>query len=200
MEAIARAFSEAVFGVYPPPAGYRVSVRIDQGFVVANAVSSGRRLSSHIGLQAVIEVTAPKAEAATVASDVADQFATPAAAEAVFLPAIVDGMAAVPAADGGEYAQALAQTLSISEGVVTGAPVDLVTRSYTKKEVRRLNKKCKNKKSWCDLVTVTGSKGKCQQFCMGGKCTAARKVKKSCKARCKKRCQAFVLSPYFGTR
>merc|ERR1711959_2013 len=111
---------------------------------------------------------------------------------AVILPAIIEGVAAVPADQGGAYAQTLAASLSITEGVVTSTPVDLVTRSFTKK--------CKNKKSWCELVTVSGSKSKCQSFCMGGKCTAARKVKKSCKARCKKRCQAFVLSPYFGTR
>ena len=202
IEAIKRAFSIRVFGQYPPPSGKRLTVRIAQGETVTNQVQSGGgpRLSSHTGLQAVVEVTALAAEADAVASTVAAAFATPAATAAVILPAIIEGVAAVPADEGGAYAQTLAASLSISEGVVTSTPVDLVTRSYTKKEVRRLNKKCKNKKSWCDLVTLSGSKSKCQSFCMGGKCTAARKVKKSCKARCKKRCQAFVQSPYFGTR
>jgi len=203
IEAIKRAFSKAVFGQSSPPPGKRLTVRIAQGETVTNQVQSGggRRLSSHTGgLQAVVEVTSPAAEADAVASTVAEAFATPAATAAVILPAIIEGVAAVPADEGGAYAQTLAASLSITEAVATSAPVDLVTRSYTKKEVRRLNKKCKNKKSWCDLVTLSGSKSKCQSFCMGGKCTAARKVKKSCKARCKKRCQAFVQSPYFGTR
>jgi hypothetical protein len=200
LESIKRAFSIRVFGQYPPPSGKRLTVRIAQGVTVTNQVQSGRRLSSHTGLQAVVEVTAPANEAAAVAATVAEAFATPAATAAVILPAIIEGVAAVAADEGGAYAQTLAASLSITEGVVTSAPVDLVTRSYTKKEVRRLNKKCKNKKSWCELVTVSGSKSKCQSFCMGGKCTAARKVKKSCKARCKKRCQAFVQSPYFGAR
>jgi len=202
IESIKRAFSMEIFGQYPPPAGKRLTVRFAQGETVTNQVQSGggRRLSSHTGLQAVVEVTALAAEADAVAATVAQAFATPAATAAVILPAIIEGVAAVPADEGGAYAQTLAASLSITEGVATSAPVDLVTRSYTKKEVRRLNKKCKNKKSWCDLVTLSGSKSKCQSFCMGGKCTAARKVKKSCKARCKKRCQAFVQSPYFGTR
>jgi len=199
-ESMQRAFSLKVFGEYVPPAGKVVNVRIGQGVVVP--VSSGRRLSSQSGfkLQGVIETITPADEVADVAATIASVLATPAAAAAVFLPAIVEGMAAVPADEGGAFAQALAASLSISEGAVTSAPVDLVTRSYTNNEVRRLNKKCKNKKSWCELVTVSGSKSKCQSFCMGGKCTAARKVKKSCKARCKKNCQSFVLSPYFGTR
>jgi len=200
LESTERATSTRVFGKPTPPPGYKVKATIAQGVTVSNPVQSGRRLSSHTGLQIVVEVTAPAAEAAAVASTVAEAFATPAATAAVILPAIIEGVAAVPADEGGAYAQTLAASLSITEGVVTSAPVDLVTRSYTKKEVRRLNKKCKNKKSWCELVTVSGSKSKCQSFCMGGKCTAARKVKKSCKARCKKRCQAFVQSPYFGTR
>lgn len=199
-ESIKRKFSIEIFGTYPPPHGKSVDVRISQGFSVTDPVSSGRRLSSQYKLQAVIDTTMPADEAADVTATIASVFATPAAAAAAFLPAIVEGMAAVPADEGGAFAQALAASLSISEGAVTSAPVDFVTRSYTNNEVRRLNKKCKNKKSWCELVTVSGSKSKCQSFCMGGKCTAARKVKKSCKARCKKKCQSFVLSPYFGTR
>ena len=54
------------------------------------------------------------------------------------------------------FAVALAATLEISADIATAAPVDFVTESYNKKEVRRLNKKCKNKKSWCDSVTLSG--------------------------------------------
>ena len=143
----------------------------------------------------VFEVTVAAAEAEAVVAAVATQLPD-AAAAAIFLPAIAKVVAALPASEGGAFAVALAATLEISADIATAAPVDFVTESYNKKEVRRLNKKCKNKKSWCDSVTLSGTKSKCQAFCKDGKCTAARKVKKSCKARCKKRCRAFVLSPY----
>jgi hypothetical protein len=171
-------------------------------FSTGEAVGGRRRLSGTDkrrlsgGVQVVFEVTVAAAEAEAVVAAVATQLPDAAAAAAIFLPAIAKVVAALPASEGGAFAVALAATLEISADIATAAPVDFVTESYNKKEVRRLNKKCKNKKSWCDSVTLSGTKSKCQAFCKDGKCTAARKVKKSCKARCKKRCRAFVLSPY----
>tara|TARA_B100000795_G_scaffold163415_1_gene122850 strand:- start:194 stop:934 length:741 start_codon:yes stop_codon:yes gene_type:complete len=162
---------------------------------------NGRRLAvaapvAAPALQVVITITVPAAKADAVVAAVATELPSAAATAAIFLPAIVSGLAAVPAAQGGTFAVALAATFAITTEIVTAAPVAYTADSYNKKEVRRLNKKCKNKKSWCDSVTLSSGKGKCQSYCKDGKCTAARKVKKSCKARCKKRCRAFVLSPY----
>merc|ERR1719364_263906 len=68
IESIKRSFSMRIFGQYPPPAGKRLTVRFAQGETVTNQVQSGggRRLSSTGGLQAVVEVTSPAAEAEAV--------------------------------------------------------------------------------------------------------------------------------------
>merc|ERR1712028_289596 len=123
---------------------------------------------------------------------IATELPSAAAAAAIFLPAIVAGLAAVPASEGGAFAVALSATLAI-----TAQPVDYTATTYKKREVKRLNKRCRNKKSWCDSVTLSSAKGKCESYCEGGKCTAARKVKKSCKKRCKKNCRKFVITPYY---
>ena len=162
-------------------------------------VLNGRRLAEGDppSLQAVLTITVPAAEADVVVAAIATELPSAAAAAAIFLPAIVAGLAAVPASEGGAYAVELSATLAITTSPATAPPVDYTAETYKKREVKRLNKKCRNKKSWCDSVTLSSAKGKCESYCEGGKCTAARKVKKSCKKRCKKKCRKFVLTPYY---
>jgi hypothetical protein len=162
-------------------------------------VPNGRRLAEGgpPSLQAVLTITVPAAEANVVVAAIATELPSATAAAAIFLPAIVAGLAAVPTSEGGAFAVALSATLAITTSPVTAPPVDYTASTYKKREVKRLNKRCRNKKSWCDSVTLSSAKDKCESYCEGGKCTAARKVKKSCKKRCKKNSRKFVITPYY---
>jgi hypothetical protein len=176
-----------------------LGVPITQITVEYRTAPSGRRLAEGgpPSLQAVLTITVPAAEANVVVAAIATELPSATAAAAIFLPAIVAGLAAVPTSEGGAFAVALSATLAITTSPATAQPVDYTATTYKKREVKRLNKRCRNKKSWCDSVTLSSAKDKCESYCEGGKCTAARKVKKSCKKRCKKNCRKFVITPYY---
>jgi len=149
---------------------------------------SRRRLQDQLfqDLQLAITVLVPAEEAEALVATIATTFPTAASAAAVLLPAI--SASGIPAS--------IAAAISITAAPETDDPVAYLAESYSSKKVRKLKKKCTNTKSWCDSVTLSGTKNKCDAYCEDGKCKAARKVKKSCKGRCKKACQAFLASPY----
>lgn len=145
-------------------------------------------------------IEAAKAKAAALAAG-----KTPAQAQAAATAAAATALLGVS----GENVATIAAGVSITQGIATAAPVSLNVEAFNKKEVKRLSKKCKDKKDYCPLVTTDAVKGKCENYCAKPldsrtglpkdsnlKCIAARKVKKNCKAKCKKRCRAFLLSPY----
>jgi hypothetical protein len=176
-----------------------LGVPITQITVEYRTAPSGRRLAEGGApvLLAVIVITVPAADANVVVAAIETELPSAAAAASIFLPAIAAGFAALPASEGGASAVELAATFAITTSPVTAPPVDYTAETYKKKEAKRLNKRCRNKKPWCDSVTLSSGKGKCESYCHGGKCKAARKVKKSCKKRCKKNCRKFVLTPYY---
>lgn len=150
-------------------------------------------------LAALPAIEAAKAKAAALAAG-----KTPAQAEAAATAAAATALVGVS----GENVATIAAGVSITQGIATAAPVSLNVEAFNKKEVKRLSKKCRDKKDYCPLVTTDAVKGKCESYCAKPldsrtglpkgdlKCIAARKVKKNCKAKCKKRCRAFLQSPY----
>jgi len=159
---------------------------------------TARRLAAQTAgdVQVQIQVTVPAAEATALEVRVTTVLPSAEEAAAVILPSVVTVLTeAASTLKAAGLTVPAATSLSIEAVPRTTPPADYTEESYTKKATRRLKKKCLDKKSWCSSVPLN-SKGKCGRYCKDGKCTAARKVKKNCKGSCKKKCRAFLASPY----